>query len=123
MSRVRTSAALGPQERSKGSPEFCLANLFSSTVRPAGTMPRDGDVRRGEMERVAPFSAEDLTSIAKILGDTDKGLKGSEIDHVLRQCKVPDPTPLVTKWKRLYNAFVEAQNKHQVGNHALMFIN
>lgn len=75
------------------------------------------------MDRVAPFSAEDLTSIARILADTDRGLKGSEIEHVLRQCKVPDPTPSMTKWKRLYNALVEAQNTHQVGNHAVMFIN
>ncbi len=29
----------------------------------------------------------------------------------------------MTKWKRLFNALVEAQNKHQVGNHLIMFIN
>ena len=29
----------------------------------------------------------------------------------------------MTKWKRLFNALVEAQNKYQVGNHLIMFIN
>lgn len=29
----------------------------------------------------------------------------------------------MTKWKRLFNALAEAQNKHQVGNHLVMFIN
>lgn len=28
----------------------------------------------------------------------------------------------MTKWKRLYNAFVEFQNLHQVGNHVIVFI-
>ena len=28
----------------------------------------------------------------------------------------------MTKWKRLYNAFVEFQNEHQVGNHVIVFI-
>ena len=34
-----------------------------------------------------------------------------------------DPTPSMTKWKRLHGAFVETQNQHQVGNHVVMFIN
>jgi len=29
----------------------------------------------------------------------------------------------MTKWKRLFNAIVGAQNKHHVGNHLIMFIN
>jgi len=29
----------------------------------------------------------------------------------------------MTKWKRLFNAFVEWQNEKRVGNHVLMFIN
>lgn len=28
----------------------------------------------------------------------------------------------MTKWKRLYNAFVEFQNEHQVGNHVIIFV-
>jgi uncharacterized protein (TIGR02391 family) len=75
------------------------------------------------MERVAPFDSEHLTSIAKILADTDEGLTGSEIEHMLRECRIPDPSPTMTKWKRLYNAFVEFQNKRQIGNHVLVFVN
>lgn len=75
------------------------------------------------MEKVSCFDPQQLMSIAKVLGDTTDGLKGSEIDYLLRDCRMADPTPEVTKWKRLFNAFVEVQNQKQVGNHVLMFIN
>ncbi len=75
------------------------------------------------MERVPTFSSEQLTSIAKILAHTDEGLKGSEIDHLLLSIRVPNPTPTMTKWKRLYNAFVEEQTRRQFGNHVVVFIN
>jgi len=51
------------------------------------------------------------------------GLTGSEIEHLLADCEVADVTPSATKWKRLFNALAEVQNKHQVGNHLIMFIN
>src|SRR5437879_6516194 len=66
--------------------------------------------RTSEMQRVSPFESEHLTAIAKILADTDEGLTGSQLDHMLRECRIPDPTPSMTKWKRLYNAFVDFQN-------------
>jgi len=75
------------------------------------------------VQQVPIFNAEHLTSIAKILADTAEGLTGSEIEHLLRQCKIPDPTPSMTKWKRLYSAFVEFQNQRQFGNHVVVFIN
>lgn len=75
------------------------------------------------MDRVPPFDPQQTESLAKILGDTDEGLTGTEIGHLLRQCKMDDPTSTMTKWKRLYNAFAEAQNKHGLGNHVIMFIN
>lgn len=75
------------------------------------------------MAQVAPFDSEHLTSIAKIVADTAEGLTGSEIEHMLRECRIPDPTPSMTKWKRLYNAFAEFQNQRQMGNHVLVFIN
>jgi uncharacterized protein (TIGR02391 family) len=75
------------------------------------------------MARIGPFDSEHLTSIAKIIADTDHGLTGSEIEHFLRECRIPDPSPTMTKWKRLYNAFAEVQNEHQVGNHVVIFIN
>jgi uncharacterized protein (TIGR02391 family) len=75
------------------------------------------------LQKVSIFDAEHLTSITKILAETNEGLTGSEIEHLLRQCKIPDPTPSMTKWKRLYNAFVETQNQRQFGNHVVVFIN
>jgi uncharacterized protein (TIGR02391 family) len=36
---------------------------------------------------------------------------------------IADPTPSMTKWKRLFNALVQAQNEHQMGNHLILFIN
>ncbi|MBX9677528.1 MAG: TIGR02391 family protein [Gemmataceae bacterium] len=73
-------------------------------------------------QRIPPFAAERLEAISKVLADTNEGLTGTEIDHLLRSCNISDPTPDMTKWKRLHNAFVEFQNEHQVGNHVVVFI-
>lgn len=75
------------------------------------------------MERVPPFSSQQLTAIAQILGDTSDGLTGSQIGYLLQDARIRDVTPEMTKWKRLFNAFVEHQNAKQYGNHVLMFIN
>jgi uncharacterized protein (TIGR02391 family) len=75
------------------------------------------------MERIQPFNAQKLEAACRVLADTERGLTGSEIGYLLQDCKVTDVRPSMTKWKRLFNALVEAQNKHQVGNHLIMFIN
>lgn len=72
--------------------------------------------------RISPFPAERLEAISRVLADTETGLTGSQIDHLLRNSNIPNPTPDMTKWKRLYNAFVEFQNEHHVGNHVIVFI-
>jgi uncharacterized protein (TIGR02391 family) len=56
------------------------------------------------------FSQSELEAIAAALGDTSKGLTGTEIGHLLATVKMADPTPAITKWRRLHNAFVERQN-------------
>jgi uncharacterized protein (TIGR02391 family) len=73
--------------------------------------------------KLPTFDAQHLTSIAKILADTGTGLTGTQIGYLLQDCKIPDVTPQMTKWKRLFNAFVELQNKRQFGNHVIVFIN
>lgn len=73
--------------------------------------------------RIPPFEGPQLEAIAKILGDTDAGLTGSQIGHLLEQCQVPDPNPEMTKWKRLYNAFVQFQKDQEIGTHVVKFIN
>lgn len=74
-------------------------------------------------QRIPPFSQAQITAIAKVLGETDGGLKGTEIAHYLAICKIPDVAPDITKWKRLHDAFCMFQNEHQVGNHIVVFIN
>ncbi len=75
------------------------------------------------MERVPPFNAQQLTSIAQALGDTNDGLTGSQISYLLTDCTIPDVEPGATKWRRLFNAFVSYQNQRQFGNHVVVFIN
>lgn len=73
-------------------------------------------------KRQAPFDQATVEAVAKVLGDTSQGLTGSEIGHLLATCKIPDIDRMNTKWKRLYNALVEEQNKKQYGNHVVGFI-
>ncbi len=75
------------------------------------------------MERIQAFNAQKLEAACRVLADTERGLTGSEIGYLLQDCKLTDVNPSMTKWKRLFNALVEAQNKYQVGNHLIMFIN
>jgi uncharacterized protein (TIGR02391 family) len=72
--------------------------------------------------RIAPFTAEIIEGIAAVLGDTSRGLTGSEIGQRLAEARVPDIDPTITKWKRLYNALVDRQNRDQVGNCVVAFI-
>lgn len=75
------------------------------------------------MAHIPCFDASVLEAACRVLGDTGHGLTGSEIGYMLAQIGADDPDPGMTKWKRLFNAFALQQNKHQVGNHLLMFIN
>ena len=59
------------------------------------------------LPRLTPNQIE---QIARVMGDTGDGFTGSEIGHLLAQCRMDDPHPGLTKWKRLYNAFCVAVN-------------
>ncbi len=76
-----------------------------------------------KMERITLFSSQHLEAACKVLADTQKGLTGSQIGRLLQEIKIIDTSPEMTKWKRLFNALAEAQNKYKVGNHLIMFIN
>ena len=56
------------------------------------------------------------------MGDTEDGLTGSEIAHLLATLKMDDTSPQMTKWKRLHNAFVARQNYAQNRRAILEFI-
>jgi hypothetical protein len=52
---------------------------------------------------VAPFTAQHLEAICRVLADTDTGLTGSEIGYLLQDSRIVDTDPTLTKWKRLFS--------------------
>lgn len=70
----------------------------------------------------APIQSFQLESICKVIGDTSDGLTGAEISQILLDAKIPDIEPNITKWKRLYHAFGNWQNKNQCSNNILDFL-
>lgn len=69
----------------------------------------------------AVFSQAQLEAIADALGDTTEGLTGPEIQFLLQSTRMVDPGP-ATKRIRIYNAFVEAQNRLGHRRNILEFI-
>jgi len=74
------------------------------------------------MKKLKPIRANILEGISRIIGDTSRGLTGSEIGYILQMAKLKDVDPSNTKWKRIYNSFVEFQNNSQSCNNILNFI-
>jgi uncharacterized protein (TIGR02391 family) len=75
------------------------------------------------MAHLPCFESTQLEAACRVLADTANGLTGTEVQYILAELGIQDPTPEMTKWKRLFNALAEAQNKHHVGNHLILFIN
>lgn len=67
------------------------------------------------------FTQDQLEAIAGALGDTEAGLSGGEIEHLLASSKMTDPGP-ITKRKRIFNAFADSQNTKRNRTHVLQFI-
>lgn len=57
------------------------------------------------------LTSNQIEQIARVIGDTENGFIGTEIGHHLAQCHMADPNPNLTKWKRLYNAFLSSIDK------------
>lgn len=74
------------------------------------------------VEGLALFTQEQLQAIADALADTDEGLTGSEISHLLETCRIRDTNPSLTKRHRLYNAFVHEQSARKNRTSILEFI-
>lgn len=75
------------------------------------------------MTLIPLFGSQHLEAACRVLADTERGLSGTQIERLLQEIEIADPSPGMTKWKRLFNALAGAQNRHQVGNHLIMFIN
>lgn len=68
------------------------------------------------------FTQAQLEAIAAALGHTEEGLRGPEIELLLRTARVDDVSPGITKRHRIYNAFAKSQNARQDRTHILAFI-
>jgi len=68
------------------------------------------------------FTQAQVAAIANALGDTNDGLTGSEIEHLLATSQITDIHPLATKRIRLHNAFASDQNDRGNRTHVLGFI-
>ena len=64
-----------------------------------------------------------LEGLAKTLADTGQGLTGTELSKFIPEAGLTDVDPSNTKWKRLYNSFVDYQNRNHNSNSILKFIN
>ena len=69
------------------------------------------------------FEVSVLEAVCRALGDTGDGLTGQEIGYILADMDLEDLAAGMTKWKRIFNALALQQNKHQIGNHMIMFVN
>lgn len=72
---------------------------------------------------ISPFDADIIRGVADVLGDTEEGLSGSQIDQVLQQIRVPNVTPKITKRHRIFNALADHQNRHRNGKSLVAFVN
>ncbi|MFZ5552125.1 MAG: toll/interleukin-1 receptor domain-containing protein [Bacteroidota bacterium] len=74
------------------------------------------------MEKQPSISNEVIENICRVIANTDTGLTGTEIGRLLAESLITDTEPSLTKWKRLYSAFVNYQSKHQCSNNILTFL-
>lgn len=68
------------------------------------------------------FNPTNLEQVCDVLGNTNSGLTGSEIDRLLRQLRIADPDPSATKRIRLYGALSSRQSTDRSGNKVAEFI-
>ncbi len=73
------------------------------------------------MAKELPLTDGVLQGLARIMGDTNDGLKGSEIGRYLQMVGIEDYSPNITKWQRLFNAFAVYQNRTKCCNAVLNF--
>lgn len=74
------------------------------------------------MNKIPVLESYHIESICQNIANTNDVLTGTEIAKLLQDCKITDTDPSITKWKRLYNAFVNWQNQHHCSNNILNFL-
>ena len=68
------------------------------------------------------LTSAQIEQIAQVLGNTERGFTGSELGRLLTECNMRDPSPGMTKWKRLFNAFCDEVNKSGSTNTVYQFV-
>ena len=48
--------------------------------------------------QIEPFTSQHLEAACRVLADTERGLTGTQIERLLQEIEVPDPSPGMTKW-------------------------
>jgi uncharacterized protein (TIGR02391 family) len=74
------------------------------------------------MSIIDAFNDNQLEQICAVLADTSTGLTGSEIGNLLRNMKIIDPAPSMTKRRRLCEALQNKQRQDLCGNNVVAFI-
>ena len=74
------------------------------------------------MEKQPSMPSEVIENICRVIANTDTGLTGTEIGILLAEALITDADPTLTKWKRLFNAFAQYQNKNHCSNNILTFL-
>jgi uncharacterized protein (TIGR02391 family) len=74
------------------------------------------------MPAIPKINESHLEAICNVIGNTSKGLTGSEIGKFLVICKINDPEPSITKRVRLFEALRLKQNRDNCSNNVLNFI-
>ncbi len=68
------------------------------------------------------FTDSQVQAIARVLGDTETGLTGTEIAELFHHCQFPDAFAGETKWRRLHKTLWNAQCEYQDRRPVLGFI-
>lgn len=74
------------------------------------------------MAEIPAFSDPSLQALCDILGATETGLTGTEIERFLAQCGIDDVAPSVTKQHRLFAALRAKQIADRCANNVLQFL-
>lgn len=74
------------------------------------------------MEKQPSIPSDIIENICRVIANTETGLTGTEIGRLLAESLITDTDPTLTKWKRLFNAFANYQNKNKCSNNILTFL-
>ncbi len=72
--------------------------------------------------QVPRFDFATIESLSRVLGNTEDGLTGTQIDKYLAECSINDMRLNSTKWKKLNDALLNKQETDKCANNIVHFI-